>query len=83
MRSASDDVNGVPQLGRASFSFLVLALEIIGVSSVWWEELPPIFGFTHCNIDRDRDVPQIPLDRQTSGSQRRRLGMREKANSKS
>jgi len=37
------------------------------------EELPPIFGFAHCNIDRDKNIPQIRLDRQTSGSQRRRL----------
>jgi hypothetical protein len=81
MRSASDDVNGVPQLGRASFSFLALALENYWSAQRMVEELPPTFGFAYRNIDRDRNVPQIPLNRQTSGSQRRRLGMRRKTNS--
>jgi hypothetical protein len=84
MRSASDGINGVLQLGRASSSFLALAIENCWTAQHMVEELPPIFGFAYLqHRSGTRHVPQIPLDRQASVSQRRRLGMREKTNSKS
>jgi hypothetical protein len=54
IRSASDGINGVLQLGRALFSFLALAIENCWTAQRMVEELPPIIDQGQASVSQRR-----------------------------